>query len=105
MFDPNSRLAQVFLPFRGRNTKRRLVSSEWSLIDPPDLTQLGLRLRSGNDFHGQKMAAEAAAGCLSALGKIVCAAGDEDECVGTDLPVLGGFLSGRVCERETERSG
>lgn len=56
---------------------------------------------SGNDFYGQKVAAEAAAGCLSALGKVVCAAGNEDECVGIELPVLGRFLSG--CMRERDR--
>lgn len=42
------------------------------------------------------MAAEAAAGFVAVLGETVRDAGNEDECVGTDPPVLGRFESGSV---------
>lgn len=76
------------------------------LINPPrhDTTisseKLPTSVWSGNDIHGQKMAAEAAAGFITVLREIVWAAGNEDECVGTDLSVLGRFASGSVWERE-----
>ncbi len=47
-------------------------------------------------MYGQKMAAEAAAGFVTVSRETVWAAGSEDECVGTDLPVLGRFGSGCV---------
>lgn len=42
------------------------------------------------------MAAEAAAGAVGVLRGTARAAGNEDECVGTDPPVLGRFESGSV---------
>lgn len=42
------------------------------------------------------MAAEADAGFVTVLRETVKDAANEDECVGTDLPVLGRFESGSV---------
>lgn len=53
-----------------------------------------------NDIYGQKMAAEAIAGLVTVLRETVWDAGNEDECVGTDPPVLGRFESGSVWERQ-----
>lgn len=52
--------------------------------------------RPSSRIRGQEMAAEAAAGAVGVLGGAARAAGSEDECVGTDPPVLGRFESGSV---------